>query len=197
MKRIICLMACLFVASANASVMRTIISEDAPGTNGSWSFGTIFTVGAQDLNVTSLGAYDYQQNGFGSSSIKVGIFDEASNSLLASANVLSSDALLGLYRYSDINLTLLAGQQYRLVGVNGNNDYYIQGNSTWSYTSDITVNGYGYCSTTALTSCADHTEGDYGMANFQYNTSVPAPAGLALLGLGLVGLGLNRRRKTA
>ncbi|WP_019612844.1 PEP-CTERM sorting domain-containing protein [Psychromonas ossibalaenae] len=186
----------VFAMSANASVIRTLISEDAPGTNGSWSFGTIFTVGTNNLNVTSLGAYDYLGDGFRSGSIKVGIFDEVLGTLLVSTNVQSSDPLLDSYRYSAVNLALLAGQQYRLVGVSGS-DNYIQGNGTWTFSSDVVFDGYGYCSGTSIQQCNSYTEGDYGMANMQYDTAnVPAPASIALLGLALAGLGFSRRKKS-
>lgn len=198
MKKIAYLLICLFVGSVNATAIRTINSEDAPGSNGSWSFGTIFTVGSNDINVTSLGAYDYLRDGF-SSPIEIGIFDEALGALLVSASVQSSDTLLGIYRYSSVDLDLLAGQQYRLVGVSGN-DYYIQGNSSWNYSSDFVLDGYGYCSSTSIQLCGDFSEGDYGMANFQYDiagSSVPEPGILALLSLGLAGIGFSRKRKNS
>lgn len=188
-----------FAMSANASLIRTVISEDSPGTNGSWSFGTIFTVGASDLNVTSLGAYDFLGDGFLSGSIQVGIFDESLGTLLESTSVNSSDTLLGSYRYSLVNFDLFSGQQYRLVAVSAT-DNYIQGAGTWNYSSDVTIDGFGYCSNTSITQCDSFTENDYGMANLQYNlksTSIPEPATLLMLGLGVTGLSFSRKKKNA
>ncbi|MFS1704338.1 PEP-CTERM sorting domain-containing protein [Alteromonas sp. AMM-1] len=202
MKKLMLGLVMLVISSAaNASFIRNLISENSPGTNGSWSFGTVFTVGATDLDVSGLGAYDYLSDGFVSNGILVGLFDESDGSLLVSTLVNSSDPLIGAYRYSAISYTLFAGMQYRLVGVSGS-DRYIQGNGTWTFSSDVTFNSYGYCSNTSLTSCNTHVEGDYGMANMQYSlstgssapTPASAPAGMALLMLG-VGLLFNRRQK--
>ena len=111
----------------------------------------------------------------------------------------SSDPLLGLYRYSAVNFDLFSGIQYRLVAVSGS-DNYIQGNGTWTFSSEVSFDGYGYCSGASLQQCDSFTEGDYGMANMQYDigrVSVPEPGALALLGLGLLGVSLSRRTRTA
>jgi hypothetical protein len=199
MKKIVCLFVCFFTGSVNAGVFRTVDANNTIATNGSWSFGTIFTIGIDDVNVTSIGAFDYLGDGFTSSSIQVGIFDETSNSLLASTAVSSTDTLIGDYRYTSItDLLLTAGDTYRLVALSAS-DLYSYYNAT--YDSPFTIDGYGYCSTTILISCDDNAGFDFGMANFQYDDiatpSVPEPTPLALLALGLVGLGFSRIKKSS
>ena len=172
--------------------------------NNSWSFGEIFTVGGSDMNVTALGAYDAGGDGFVSSGgIPVGIFHESDDVLLTSSTVQSSDTLLDGFRYTNISpLTLLAGESYRVVAVNLNDLYNISIN-TFSVDPRVTRTGYGYCNTTALTSCDQFTGNEtIWMANFQIDgdivtPDIPAPAGLALFGLSLIGLGAiaGRRRK--
>ncbi len=51
------------VQEAKASIF-TEVHDPNPYRNGSWSFGEIFTVGPQDIVVTSLGAFDAGGDGF-------------------------------------------------------------------------------------------------------------------------------------
>ena len=169
--------------------------------NNAWSFGDIFTVGAQDIYVTALGAYDDNGDGFVTpGGIPVGIFRESDNALLASVFVTSGDPLSASFRYVSISpLTLLAGESYRVVADNESDNYNFSTNLTVD--PAITFNGYGYCQTTALTSCNAFTGSDIvWMANFQFNAGtspVPEPVSMLLTGSALLGLGLVRSRRRA
>lgn len=190
----------VFSLSANASlIFRDDVANSSSWTNGSWSFGTIFTVGTDDIVITSLGAYDFGANGFTSNSIQVGIFDELSGSLLSSANVLSSGTLIGTYRYASIsNLLLTSGSKFRLVAVSSLDSYDLNFSDD-VFNSAFKVTGYGYCSSTTLRACNSNTEGDYSMGNFLFNVAgqtvptVPAPATIGLFGLALLAMRKLRR----
>lgn len=176
------------------------ISNAAGSRNNSWSFGQNFTVGSSNIVVSRLGAFDASGNGFITvGGIPVGLFT-STGTLLASTNVTSSDALAGNYRYADItDVTLLAGQSYRVVAVN-RDDLYSVANAT-QVSSLISSSTYGYCQSTALTFCSANTGSQIQwMANMQIGLSgddVPEPAMLGLFGLGAIGLGLARRRRAA
>lgn len=169
--------------------------------NDTWSFGQRFTVGDDDITVTSLGAYDANGDGFASNfGIPVGIFRESDGVLLTNINVQDSDTLLGNFRFADItDLLLSANTEYRVVAQNFADLYNIAPNN-WITDPAITLGDYGYCQSLMLEVCDVYT-GDniIWMANFQFTVNgvmLPEPAPLALLGLGLLGLGLARRRRS-
>ncbi|VAV99745.1 hypothetical protein MNBD_ALPHA02-29 [hydrothermal vent metagenome] len=167
-----------------------------------WSFGQRFTVGTQNITVTSLGAYDYLGDGFSNNfGIPVGIFRESDGALLTNKNVLETDTLEGNFRFTDItSLMLMANTEYRVVAQTFGN-LYNTAVFNWTVNPAITLGNYGYCQSSMLVKCDDITGNDIiWMANFKFTTgnmaTVPEPAPLAILGLGLIGLGLARRRRS-
>ena len=193
----------VLAGQANAGPIFALPSP-APFTNGSWSFGEIFTVGAQNITVTSIGAFDSGRNGFTTAGgILAGIYRESTQALLASTTVLSTDPLVGDFRYHSIApLTLLAGTQYRVVAVSGIDQYNIDLNFTVNPL--VTRNGYGYGASSTLIFDNSFTGTDrIWFANFQADlggpTAVPEPTSLAVFGM-LAAAGAFygwRRRKVA
>ena len=157
----------------------------------------VFTVGASDIAVTSLGLF----NGYSSGARDVGIFawngtNAGTGSALVQASVLTDNTTNG-YTYTGASATLLANQQYVLVGqsflgMTSNTALYANAGAG----SDITFNSYWYnggapLDPVGLAESANYSPA-YFNANFQFSV-VPAPGAIALLGVaGLVGA---RRRR--
>jgi len=105
------------IASAHAEALLSGVSGPlAAGflTSGTWGFG--FTVGDQDLSLTSLGVYDDFGDGINTAH-PVGIWD-TTGSLLGAVTVPAGTlgTLRGLFRYAELPdpVTLNAGQTYIL-----------------------------------------------------------------------------------
>jgi hypothetical protein len=86
----------------------------------SWVFGEVFTVGAQNLSLSALGAYDAGGNGFVTpGGVPVGLYDYATGVLLTSTTVNNSSTLEGTFRFASASpVTLQSGHQYEVVSVN-------------------------------------------------------------------------------
>ena len=183
--------------SANAAVTAfsptvTTLTNDA----GNGNDLLIFTVGASDITVTSLGLF----NGYAGTRA-VGIFawngtNAGTGSALGQASVTTNNST-GYTYSSPTNFTLSAGQQYVLVGqsflgMTSNTALYANAGAG----SGITFNSYWYnggapLDPVGLAESANYSPA-YFNANFQFSV-VPAPGALALLGVaGLVGA---RRRR--
>ena len=189
--------------SANAAVttaftpINTTLTNDA----GNGNDLLVFTVGASDITVTSLGLFNGFDGAIGGTRA-VGIFawngtNAGTGSALGQASI-TTDASTNGYTYSSpTSFTLLAGQQYVLVGqsfsgMTSNTALY----SNAGAGSGITFNSYWYnggapLDPVGLAESANYSPA-YFNANFQFSV-VPAPGAIALLGVaGLVGA---RRRR--
>jgi hypothetical protein len=158
----------------------------------------VFTVGASDIAVTSLGLF----NGYSSGARDVGIFawngtNAGTGPALGQASVTTNNSTAGYTYSSPTNFTLLANQQYVLVGqsflgMTSNTALYADAGAG----SGITFNSYWYnggapLDPVGLAASANYSPA-YFNANFQFSV-VPAPGAIALLGA--AGLIAARRRR--
>ena len=175
-----------------AEVAFTLSSPNA-FRNNIYAFAHVFTVGEQDLTVNALGAFDANGDGFVTSGgIPVGIFRESDQSLLTSTNVVSSDPLAGNFRFGDISaLTLTAGEQYRVVAVNGDDEYNID--NDFSTSSFITFDAYGFVESNSLIFFNQTISGPPKLRMGNLDFAVPEPSTLLLSLIGLALLPLWRR----
>jgi hypothetical protein len=167
--------------------------------------GGSFEVGASNLQVTQLGLWDDNGDGFGSSTNQVGIWDN-SLSLVTSVMMPSgTTATLGAngYRYVPVTpVTLTAGATYYLGYLQStqNIDYTLVkfSGETVAYDPAIASADFThrtFSSFAAPTGSFDLVAGQtYAGANFVF-TAVPEPATYAeLAGLAALGFGVLRRR---
>jgi hypothetical protein len=178
-------------------------------TNGAWSLGWSFTTNTA-LSVTALGYYNATLTGglyglgAGCNCGEVGIFNSTGN-LLTSAQVTSSDPVIGFFNYQAITpVDLAAGQTYYILAETGSSDY-TWGVSGLTVIPNITFNSdaYVYSSTLAFGTATEGltaaSGGGFFGPNFQASTtSAPEPSSLLLFGTVSVAtfgaLRLRRRR---
>jgi Domain of unknown function (DUF4082)/PEP-CTERM motif len=181
-------------------------------TNGAWSLGWSFTTNIS-ISIPALGYYNASLTSdtavglsSGCNCGEVGIFNSAGD-LLASAQVTSSDPVIGFFNYQAISpLQLAAGQTYYILAETGSSDY------TWdvnglTVSPNITFDGDAYIgsSTLAFGTSSEGINAAQGGGFFGPNfldspasASAPEPSSLLLFGtvsLATVGaLRLRRRR---
>lgn len=171
--------------------------------------GLLFAVGNSSLEVTRLGFWDYQGDGFATSH-QIGIWDQ-SGTLLGSATLSSgtSNPMVGDWRYVDLgsSITLSANTNYYAAASTTANDAdsWVGSwnlNPGYSFSSDFNVNIPGgnpqlYISTSGVFGPPDTGGGtsNVGYAlNFEYN-AVPEPTVIWLTGCGLLFVSLYRNRR--
>jgi hypothetical protein len=164
--------------------------------DGPWVVGNLFSVGGVAHWVTALGVQDVGLSGFVANSLLVGIWDSTGTTLLASASVLTTDTLLGSYRYHSLAAPILltANTQY-LIGaqVGAGLEFFLDDPSApvpFSATAGFTLLQNRFRSgSTFLAPLNDGTlaVGRWAPANADA-TPVPEPSGLILTACGLVAL---------
>jgi len=195
--------------AANTSQAVVLIGESPapPGFSGGSgaTVGISFTVGAQDLSVTSLGYFDRDQNGLGITH-QVSIWNSGGTQI-ANTTVLSGtgSTLVGSFRYENLGspVTLTAGQTYTLgafIGAQDSVGYHLLGTTHPTVDSAVTVIDDDLrANTGSFTRPTTLANTPFWGASMQF-TPVPEPAEwAAMAGIGLLGFGLWRRsrRQTA
>ena len=175
---------------------------------GDYVAGTEFTTGAT-LTIRSLGWLDVEGDGLGTFTHTVGLWDVATEALLASADVTSSSSTVtsaqgtAIWYLENIAPLEIVPGTYRVAGLVGPDDHSALSNdkigngvtlSNGYVRTEFPNGGFAYPDLTfgnnaiRATLSTDSVEGNG-------TPDIPAPGMLGLFGIGLAGLGLARRRK--
>lgn len=189
----------LIAGQAEAQLAANFTSPTINFTNNSWSIGWSFNV-LSSINVTSLGMYDDNGDGFASGRSDVGIYN-SSGTLLVSTTVSSTDALNGFFRMKAISpFSLAVGNNYYIAGTTGSDNY------TWNPDGFSTIPEIQFVADAFRQSgtLVFPNQGSSGVTgwfgpNFGVTSTVPEPSTFALMvpALFLVGTAVRRRRTNA
>lgn len=202
------IIAASLVVGASVAHAQAAFEFTAPAhsfSNGIWDFGWTFRAN-ETVTVSGLGYYADPTNGFVFQN-QVALYN-SSGSLLASAVVDNTYALVGHFRYVTIApITLTAGQTYQVDGVSNRDNYTwddagFATNSAISYVSNSWTSTSGSSPFFQTNTQSDSNRGFHGPNLFlgapDFTAPVPEPETYALLlaGLGVLGF-VSRRRKQA
>jgi hypothetical protein len=183
---------------AHATIDAVDYLPGVEATNGQWSLGWEFTVGATNLNVIALGTFSDPTNPI-QDTHDVGIFTTG-GTLLAMATV--NPALYvqsGDFAYETLStpLALTAGSTYVIAGETGTENYSYSGSLTNSVDVSWDEDLYLSSPTLAFPTFNDGAAASYFGPNFQYyqTSSTPSPAAVLPFMAGLIAAA--RRRRTA
>jgi len=196
--------AALTAGSAQAATIAVSVAAGTKTTNTSdWAAGWEFTVD-QTIQVTDLGKFDFEANGIVGTGVALYNRTDGGVKIAEASLVGASFELSGAYRayYTAITpVALVTGKTYTIVAVqDGPTEAIFWANSTATYGADINyvrgIASSGASLPTTFTSNSPQltgiTNGYFG-GTFKYDTVIPEPSSLALLGLG--GLLIARRRR--
>jgi hypothetical protein len=186
--------ALLLLPAASAGTLALDLTGGTVQTNNNWSLGWQFTVNSP-ITVDGLAFYDNTDD----ESHLVGIYNDATQALLVSTTVLTTDPDMGTapWRVDSITPYVLGVGTYDIMAVTGD-DNYTYGPTTLTTIPQITFVQDEYCTPAsaalAFPNATDGSQAYFG-PSFTVETGTPEPASVLMIGGGLLlAAGLRLRR---